>query len=145
MCFGLQFGLSSGGVKGTFLKFPQDLSNLYGFTFIFGSLNEFPSPGRGYFDRDFVCLELDECFSAGDRFAFLLQPVGHRRFDDRFTERRDLEGYHRDSGSESICMGVFSTVSARQRDSSLNITLEVFGASTHDIGARVTRRAPAPR
>ena len=49
---------------------------------------------RRHFDRDLVRLELDDRVAWGDRVALLLQPARHRRFDDRFTERRDFDGRH---------------------------------------------------
>ena len=72
----------------------EHIVDLHDVAFGVRALRQHAGGHRGNLDGDLVGLQLDERVAGRDRVALLLQPARDRRFDDRFTERRNFDGGH---------------------------------------------------
>ena len=80
--------------RGSFVELAENLVDFHDVTFCSGDRRNHTRLRCRDLDCDLVRLQLDECVTTRNRFALFLHPARNSGFDDRLTQRRDLDGYH---------------------------------------------------
>lgn len=89
---------------GRFVQLAQHCPQRDDVAFLLFAPDEYAACGRWYLDRYLIRFEFDQGFAGRDSLSFLLEPTGNGGFDDRLTERWNLDRDHfRTLGAGRCC------------------------------------------
>ena len=89
-----------------FIELAKNSAESNDIAFLVRTPDEYSARCRGHLDGYLIGFELDDGFTGRYRFSFLLQPARNGGFDDRLTERWNLDRNHAGKGRSGTCCDV---------------------------------------